>query len=273
MSVSAHETMEELKKRLFSADGRDRRLLVLDNLKTLRFSWDDLEALLTADVISGRAMFIGEGRRPNTLIVSLTLNGASMSKDMAQRVIPVHLRRPVYDPTWWERLSGFIGEHRWAIVGDLLAEFDRRPAKLASVSRWSSWEAEVLARMPEAATCQRVIAERQAEIDADEEELSLVREAFKRELRESGHSTESEIVFIPNPRVAEIIERATGEKRAPNRASAYLAAVGVPELRRSKRGPVKAWKWVGPDADPAAKMVEIGPRSFDPDPDQDRWER
>ena len=43
MSVSPHETMEDLKKRLFSEEGRERRLLLLDNVKTLRFSWDELE--------------------------------------------------------------------------------------------------------------------------------------------------------------------------------------------------------------------------------------
>ena len=72
------EDMDKLLTRLLSTAALDRRVALLDNVKTLRFSWADLEALITADVISGRALYVGEGRRPNTLVWLITLNRASL---------------------------------------------------------------------------------------------------------------------------------------------------------------------------------------------------
>ncbi len=86
------EDIDKLMTRLLSAAALDRRVALLDNVKTLRFSWADLEALITADVISGRALYVGEGRRLNTLLWIITLNQASLSRDMAQRVVPVRLK-------------------------------------------------------------------------------------------------------------------------------------------------------------------------------------
>ena len=83
--------------------------------------------------------------------------------------------------------------------------------------------------------CQKIIRARQAEIDADEEEIAIVREAFAVELRAHGHDLETEIVFITSAKAVQLLEKATNEKCAVNKASAALAALSIPEIRRSKK--------------------------------------
>lgn len=96
LDFKASTEADEICKRLLSPEGRLRRVTLIDNIKSLHFSWDTLEAMITSDTISGRQMYQGEGRRPNTLVWFLTINGANLSKDLAQRVIVIKLARPVY---------------------------------------------------------------------------------------------------------------------------------------------------------------------------------
>ncbi len=94
VDVRPGEDIDRLMTRLLSPAALDRRVVLLDNVKTLKFSWADLEALITSDIISGRRLYAGEGRRPNSLLWCITLNRAGLSKDLAQRVVIIRLRRP-----------------------------------------------------------------------------------------------------------------------------------------------------------------------------------
>jgi hypothetical protein len=256
---SPGEPIEKLVTRLLSGEGIDKRLVLFDNIKTLRFSWAELEGLITNDVISGHRMYAGESRRPNTLTYCLTLNGASLSRDMAQRCVPVRVKRPPYQARWEEAIAGLIEAKRWAIIGDLLAILRQRTRKLARYSRWGAWEAGVLAKVPDPAECQKVIEERQASIDDDAAEESLVREAFRLDLTRRGHNPESEAVFIPSTEAARIANEALGEKRPTNKASNHLATLAVPELRRSAKDGARGWAWRGLKAQPNAPMGSLFP--------------
>jgi len=119
LEISAQEDIVAIKKRLLSPAARTLRLARIDNIKTFRFSWADLEGLITSPVISGHRMYKGEGRRPNTLTWALTLNGASLSKDMAQRVVVLKLQRPAYDPCWESSVRAYIAEYRLQILNDI----------------------------------------------------------------------------------------------------------------------------------------------------------
>jgi hypothetical protein len=119
VEISPHEDIIAVKKRLLSPEGMRARVARLDNVKSLRFSWDDLEGLITAPVISGHRLYQGEARRPNTLLWGITLNGASLSKDMAQRCMIVVVNRPQYSPTWEAELREFIDTNRWQIINDV----------------------------------------------------------------------------------------------------------------------------------------------------------
>jgi hypothetical protein len=251
------EDFDKLMTRLLSPAALDRRVVLLDNVKLLRFSWADLEALVTADVISGRALYQGEARRPNTLLWIVTLNRASVSKDLAQRSVPIRLKRPPHDPRWEEDTWAFIDRERWAIVGDILAQLRQPAARLERYSRWSAWEQAVLARLPDPAKVQTAIRERQTGMDDDQAEADLVKNAFAQELRRRGHLPDEEAVWIPAAVVAEIVNTATGEKRPVNKAGAYLRTLSIHELRRSNRGHGRGWLWQGHDCPLASVATDI----------------
>src|SRR5262249_54282016 len=161
--VSPDEDMDKLMPRLLSPEGLERRVAQLDNVKTLRFSWSELEGLITDSIISGRQLYVGEGRRPNTLTWCITLNGANLSKDLAQRCIIVNVARPEYSATWEEETIALIEEKRWEIIGDILAALRSEPASLRRYSRRGAWEQGVLAHVADPSECQKVIEERQGD--------------------------------------------------------------------------------------------------------------
>lgn len=70
-AISFNETAlpdaKETWLRLLSPAGRRKRVALIDNLKSLRFSSSLLESLLTTNEISGRQLWDGEGVRPNDL--------------------------------------------------------------------------------------------------------------------------------------------------------------------------------------------------------------
>ena len=62
-----------------------KRILRIDNVKTVRMGWSGLESMITSDVISGKQLYCGDGSRPNTVTPFITMNGGSLSKDMSTR--------------------------------------------------------------------------------------------------------------------------------------------------------------------------------------------
>jgi len=117
IDLAANERMPDVITRLLTPDALERRVVLLDNVKSLKLSWGELEALIRNDSVSGHRLYHGESRRPNTLTYCLTLNGAALSRDMAQRCVIVKLARPQYGPTWEEdtyaaRRSGAPAQRR-----------------------------------------------------------------------------------------------------------------------------------------------------------------
>jgi hypothetical protein len=261
LDIRATDDFNRTMNRLLSPGTLTKRVALLDNVKTLRFSWSDLEALVTGGRINGYQLYVGDASRPNTLTWFITMNGANMSKDMAQRCVPIKLARPEYSGTWEEETNRWIDENRWAVVGDLLAALAGPKAGLPAYTRWGSWERGVLACVDEPEACQALIAERQAAIDGDQEDADLVREAFVAALKSRGHNPDTEAVFIPSKEVATIVNGAEGEKnRSPQRVTTYLLALGIKELRKTDRSDMggRGWKWSGPASAGKAKVVLFG---------------
>jgi hypothetical protein len=257
-----NEDIDKLMTRLLSPAAMDRRVVFLDNVKTLRFSWSDLEAIITGDIISGRRLYAGEGRRPNTLVWFITLNQASLSRDMAQRTIPIRLKRPQHDSAWEAETWRLIEEERWAIVGDLLAELRRPVKKLARYSRWSAWEQAVLSHVAEPADCQKVIEERQDTIDDDKHEADIVRGVFVNELRARGHDPLQDAVWLSSVEVAGFVSLATGERTAPKRATSYLRTLSIPELRKCDYLGQRGWAWRGLQCPIDKQLADLKPEPF-----------
>jgi hypothetical protein len=248
--VSPTDQIADVKTRLLSDGARQSRVVRLDNIKTLKFSWADLEGLITASEISGKALYKGEGRRPNTIVWCLTLNGASLSKDMAQRVVIIKLKRPAFSATWERDVRAFARGHRWEILADVRAILESEADPITPRTRWAAWEQEVLARTDMLTHCQDVIAARQGAVDDDDEDRDSVAEKFRENIRAKGYEPDECHVFIPSAVAARWLEEATGERRPTNRASRYILGLGIPEIRKSSDDGKRGWRWRGKNANP-----------------------
>jgi hypothetical protein len=251
--------MDKLLPRLLSQGAQGKRMALLDNIKALRFSWAELEGLITCSEISGRMLYVGEGTRPNLLNWTLTLNNASLSKDMAQRTIIVRLARPPRDPRWWDDTVAMIEAQRWQIIGDIIAVLKSAPATpLTKYTRWAAWEAAVLAHVAAPADCQKVIAERQEAVDDDAAEATIVRDYFYDELQRRGHDPDTDVIWIPSNVAATLLNQALNENRPTNKAANYLRTLGIEELQKSDRGGFgRGWVWRGRKAPQNSRTVQI----------------
>ncbi len=196
IDVAAGEKIEDVKTRMLSPAARTKRIAVLDNVKSLRFSWAELEAMITSPIISGRQLFAGEGQRPNLLTWFITLNGVSMATDMAQRSVIIKVVRGKNDGPWWEETRQFIDQHRSQIVSDIMAALRADPFPLSEFSRWATWEQHVLCRLPEPGEAQRLILERQSEANCELDEAEIIEEHFAEQLRRLNYDPQTAQVRI-----------------------------------------------------------------------------
>ena len=67
IDVSTGADIEQIKTRMLTPTARTKRMAVIDNVKSLRLSWAEFEAIVTSPVISGKQLYVGEGQRPNLL--------------------------------------------------------------------------------------------------------------------------------------------------------------------------------------------------------------
>lgn len=264
ISYTISDPMPQFITRLLSPEGRNKRIVLIDNVKSLKFSSSDLEQLITTDTISGKQLYLGEGSRPNTLVWSLTINGANLSRDLAARCVPVQLQRSVNQPTWEEDLSRYIEAHWWQIICDIITALKNPKKPLSRLTRWGQWERAVLACVDHPEECQDLIESRQETVDSDSEEAAVLREAFAADLRLRGHDTENEVVFLPAKLVAEIVNAATGERRPTNRATAFLGTLTIPELRRSGYTGQRGWVWTGLRCQMFADRSPLRDRPYSP---------
>jgi hypothetical protein len=94
----------------------------------------------------------------------ITVNGPSLSTDLAQRAITIKLGKPVHTGDWLADTAKFIVENKTNIIAELL-ELLRQPIKpLQANTRWGNWETNVLCRLSNAERCQEEISSRRRRI-------------------------------------------------------------------------------------------------------------
>ena len=248
INVLPTDEMKAVVTRLLSTESGRKRIARLDNVKTHRFSWADLEGVITSSVISGHSMYHGEGRRPNTLVWLITLNGASLSKDMAQRVIVVKLGRPQFSSSWEDDVRGFCRTHRQELLGDIKAVLEQEPDVFMPALRWAAWERDILSKLDHYLDLESEIKARQDSIDDDQDEKEIIIEFFRTKLEEFKHNPDGDAVLIPSATIAEWVSQATRKNYATNQASAFLNGLSISNLSKSDRNGQRCWMWTGNQA-------------------------
>jgi hypothetical protein len=213
--------------RMFSPEGRRKRVVTLDNI-TGHLKSDDLTSLITSWTISGRENYVGEGTRPNSMTYCLSLNTPELDNDLSIRSVRISIRRPPSYDGWDSRLAAFLAEKRLAVVSALLARL-RGKSRSTPVGpfRFSEWTHCVLDKTCEdtAPVLAHVMAQ-QTKLDAAHEDaeqflfdlrklalarLSLLPGGERRTLADSK-------VWIQSGVVVEIFKRATGRRNWSNTA-------------------------------------------------------
>jgi hypothetical protein len=241
------DTIEALKTRLLTPSALGIRLVAWDNLKSNRLSSGAIEGLITAPVVSGHQLFAGEATRPNNLTFLFTVNGASLSKDLAQRVVTIHLERPHFDGGWETRIAEHIDNHRWEILGDLIALLRNPPARpLRGETRWASWEQSVLSRVGNPQACILEIKNRQSETDDDDDSLGEVRDAFADYLSSVKRLTPDECDYLfGTAEACRIMTEATGERFNAKSVRAFFRQHTFTEMKYERTAGLRGYRWTG----------------------------
>lgn len=253
--LSVNEDAALVRQRLLSPEAISKRIVCLDNVKSHRLSSADLEGLITSPVISGKRLYVGEFSRPNTLTWCMTLNGISLSTDIAQRCVVIKLQKPTYSPTFFEDAIDFISTYREEMIGDALAFLQSERFQLAKYSRWGAWERDILCRLPDPTWAQRVILERQKSSDVECEEGELIEDYFSEKLAWLNFKPDEEIIRIPSEIVCQWYCESTNEKHKAAVAVSRIIGQMINEgtIKRLEKSPSRThgrcFLWVGEKAD------------------------
>lgn len=245
VDVGSDESFDVVKTRLLSNEEGRKRVVIIDNLKSHRFSNAALEAIITAPIVSGRAMYVGEMQRPNTLVWVITANGASLSKDLAQRTVEIRVARPRYDPTWETQLESFIKDHKAEILADIRGRLAEPSRMTAAASRWSAWENDVLGKFGNVADLQRLIVDRRQATDVDDQEQGIVRDFIVTKIRDMGYDPDGDVLFFHQGIVPKWACEAMERRMSTASANAHIKALSIAELAYDKSSGVRGWYWRG----------------------------
>ena len=238
LPFSKNQDYDVIVQRLLSPEGLKARMVLLDNLKTRNFSWAEFEALVTALVISGKQMYVGEARRPNHLTYVVTGNSVALSTDIAQRSVIIQLGKPTHSGDWFPLMRDFVAEYRAELIADIIGYLRRDSVKLSKYSRWGEWEQGVLAKLPHAEEAQRLILQRRDESDIDADIASSVEAFVEKRLSSSGYDTAKQRIRIPTETIAGWFNTVTQQNETTARASATLRQMAdegqLKHLRKSQ---------------------------------------
>lgn len=212
IELSAGEEASRMRSRLLSPEGLKKRIARLDNVKSLKFSWAELESIITSPLISGHRLHQGEAGRPNNLTWIITLNGASLGTDMAQRVVTIKLSKPNRIGCWEEDVVNLIEGHGDEIIAGLRSFLESDPQPMPDHSRWASWEDQVLSRLVNPWAIQKEIRARSDTSNVDYGVIEQIEEHFEERLTQLGYGN-AQAVHVPVKVAGIWVNEASGTKR------------------------------------------------------------
>ena len=222
VNVTPEEEPQKIKARILGPDSLAFRVIRIDNLKRRKFSSGPIESLVTSSAISGWRAYLGNSNVPNYWTWFLTANGASFSKDFAQRMVEIRLSKPTYSGRWEIDLDAFLQSHREQILGDIISRLRSTPKPIDIPGRWALWESEVLARCEMPNECLAMVRQRREASDADAEEAGTIEDFFAARLASLGYDADKVDVFLPAQLTTRWYCDALGEKHSVTAVSRTL---------------------------------------------------
>ncbi len=269
--INAAEPFSRTLSRLLTPQAGRYRVLLMDNVKSFRLSNAELEGLVTNPWVNGHRLYHGQAGVPNYYTLIITLNGASLSKDFAQRLITTRVKRTKNKHGWEAKLDRFVDLNRERIIGDIVGLLSRPVVQLPHLSRWGPWETEVLGRVEHAVACWDLIQSRMVAHDADREDGDRIRETLAEIIQRHDSSNVHEQRFLlTSAAITALVGLAFNDKSIrAGAASATLKAQGVKGFRKSDRNGRRLWEWRG-DLHPIHSADEKTPRILTYDPESRR---
>lgn len=269
VAIDAAEPFTRTRSRLLTPDAGGYRVLLMDNVKTFRVSNADLESLITSPDVNGHRLYHGQAAVPNYYTLFLTINGASLSRDVAQRVIPIRLARKKILAGWEADVDEFVRTRRDRLIADLAAALRGPGAPLDRVTRWGVWEQDVLSRVPHPNACMASVEERTGSMDADDDDSDRIRDTLAHVLKSFSKAADRSRVLINSPALVHLIQLALNERNiTANGASALVKSLGVKGFAKSNRNGARYWLWSGDDARGSRHSA---PPVLHWDADSDKW--
>jgi hypothetical protein len=193
---------QEITKRLLCANGRNARILLVDNVVGT-FTSPVLADLITGWTVSGKRPYgSGEETRPNNLTYTITANNATVDTDIASRSFYIFVQRPQFDVGWKTRLLTFVDKFRYHIIADIIDILEaHKPFQDTPPStRFAEFETLILQAMCEFPYIYQAtlahLGECRTESNIEEEQAKSIEDLFRSKLSELGINPETQSVWI-----------------------------------------------------------------------------
>jgi len=163
-----------------------------------------------------------------------------------------------------------MAEHRWELIAEIGQRLTNGWAIMTPITRWSAWEKEVLFQTDAGPACQKLIVERQAQVDDDDDESILITAHFATKLKENYDLVAStDHIFIPSQAVRDWVNEATGERFKTSGATAHLKSLSIKHLEYERTNHSRGWVWKGTNCTsekptPLAKAKKPVPATSEP---------
>ena len=237
VEYSNNESSEDFRRRLINDNGT-HRVILRDNLKTLKLSCPSLESWMTATQISGHRLYNGNATKINLYTFVITVNGSYLSKDLSQRHVTIKVAKPHYNCNWEDEIDAFIDQHRWAIIADIvsLLESDGELLPHEGSTRWAAWERDVLAKCHNPAGLRNLIRVRMDEINDDlHTATSFYEQLLEMFLPHRESSPPQKIIYCcSHDTMAEQLSDFYGEKIGKNIVEKRIKLMPTPWLYKDK---------------------------------------
>jgi len=271
LSLSLDLRVEQIQTRLLSQEGRERRVVMLDNVRKLVVANPSIESMITAEQLSGRQLYQGEGKRANRIVYTAAMNDVALNTDLAQRSVIIRLRKPKFSGTWDSEIRQFMAEHHPSIIAEVLEMLAGPRCKIPICTRFGDWTSNVLCCLDQdtATEVQDAIVYRQRAVNADRQDGEEFEAMIERELRALNYDPEMDWVLIPRRTIAEWRSRdgeTTSTANCTRLVNREISSGALKRLRSDdgcRTSKYRAFLWCGADAESPAQPYNDFPDRYE----------